>query len=421
MAHPSNPTPPDLQGSPWRRRIKRVCLGLGLGTIVLSIGLWIAVHRVSWLGPWLAEALRSVIGAEAVTWIQETAYGLDDRWNRFWRENDEPKSHWQVPSAPRSTPPAPDLTEGPSAPAPSASAAIPELPPFSPQSVGPLYKWLAAEGDGQWVGVPDPVRPAAPPVQFKTLIHPDKRRVWAEIFVVAVDLRQVELHFIEGAVEPKTHVAEARSYPRRSLIPTEHHDVLLAAFNGGFRAVHGRWGLGIGDVTLIAPRKLGCTIGRRRDGALVIDHWEDLSNTDQLLWWRQGPPCMLRGGKRHGGLWDPDARGWGAAIGGDTVIRRSALGLNAARDVLYVAVSNFTTAQVLADGLSHIGAEDVVQLDVNWSYPKFILFPRDPSGQRVAKSLFKGFDVGEGDYLRDSAPRDFFYLIRKAPTPPGRD
>jgi hypothetical protein len=266
------------------------------------------------------------------------------------------------------------------------------------------------------VAVADPLRPTAPAVQYKTLVHPDKRRVWAELFVVAVDLRRVELHFIEGAVEPKTHVAEARSYRRRGLIPASHHDALLAAFNGGFRAVHGRWGLGVGEVTLIAPRKFGCTIGRSADGSLVLDHWEELAQTEQLLWWRQGPPCMLRGGKRHGGLWDPDARGWGAALGGDTVIRRSALGLNADRDVLFVAVSNFTTAQVLADGMAHVGAVDVVQLDVNWSYPKFILFPQGPSGQRVAKSLFKGFEVGEGDYLRDTARRDFFYLVRQAPS-----
>ncbi|MBW2456838.1 MAG: hypothetical protein JRI68_20140 [Deltaproteobacteria bacterium] len=377
---------------------------------MVVLGLWIAVHRVAWLGPWLAETLRSVIGADGVTWLEESAYGLEDHWNRFWRSDEAPRARWTVPSASASAAePSPADRAKPPAPAP------PPPPPFAPESVGPLYKWLAAEGDGVWVPVPDRALPQASPVQFKTLIHPDKRRVWAELFVVAVDLRVVELRFIEGAVEPKTHVPEARDYERRSLIPDEHRELLLAAFNGGFRAIHGRWGLGVGPVTLIQPRKLGCTIGRRRDGSLVINHWEDLTGTAELEWWRQGPPCMLRGGERHGGLWDPDAKGWGAAIGGDTVIRRSALGLNAARDVLYVAVTNFTAAQVLADGMKHLGAVDVAQLDVNWSYPKYVTFPRGPDGRRVATSLFKGFKVEPDDYLRVSAPRDFFYLVRKQP------
>ncbi len=398
------------QRRPWRRRARRGCLGLLIAGPLVVLGLWIAVHRVQWLGPWLAETLRGVIGADGVTWLEETAYGLEDRWNRVWRSDEAPQARWTVPRASALA-----TDESPEARAKPSAAAPVSLPPFALESVGPLYKWLAAEGDGQWAPVPDPARPQASPVQLKTLIHPDKRRVWSELFVVAIDLRQIELHFIEGAVEPKTHVPEARDYERRGLIPDEHQALLVAAFNGGFRAIHGRWGLGVGPVTLIQPRKLGCTIGRRPDGSLVISHWEDLTGTDQLQWWRQGPPCLLRGGERHGGLWDPDAKGWGAAIGGDTVIRRSALGLNAARDVLYVAVTNFTSAQVLADGMKHLGAVDVAQLDVNWSYPKYVTFPRGPDGRRVATSLFKGFKVGPDDYLRVSAPRDFFYLARKSP------
>jgi hypothetical protein len=73
--------------------------------------------------------------------------------------------------------------------------------------VGPLYSSVAAEGDGFWQAVPDPRRPAEPPVLWRTLIHPDKKRPWSELFVVAVDFRRVKLNVVPGTREPKTLVA----------------------------------------------------------------------------------------------------------------------------------------------------------------------------------------------------------------------
>jgi hypothetical protein len=107
-------------------------------------------------------------------------------------------------------------------------------------------------------------------------------------------------------------------------------------------------------------------------------------------------------------------RKWGATLDGETVIRRSAIGLNAARDVLYVSITNHTNARVLAEGMRHAGAVDVAQLDVNWSYPKFVLFePKEPGGPRKAVALASGFEFSEDEYIRKRARRDFFYLVRK--------
>jgi hypothetical protein len=279
-----------------------------------------------------------------------------------------------------------------------------------------MFETLAAKGDGIWVPVTDPIHPAAPPLVYKTLIHPDRKRPWAELFVIAVDLRQVELHSVAGRYEPKGLVPEARGIERPAVIPTEHHAALLLTFNGGFKAVHGRWGMKVGVVTYIRPRKHGCTVARYLDGSLSIDPWHDVESREaDMTWWRQTPPCMYRQGKRHGGLWDPDAKGWGAALEGGTVIRRSAIGLNVGRTVLYVSVSNDTTARAIADGMFHVGAVDVAQLDVNYSYPKIVVFVQGDSGLREPQSLFKGFEVKEGEYLRAPNPRDFFYLTRRKP------
>ena len=64
--------------------------------------------------------------------------------------------------------------------------------------------------------------------------------------------------------------------------------------------------------------------------------------------------------------------------------------------------------------MHHAGATDVAQLDVNWSYPKFVLFePGDAGPERKAVPLAQGFEFSEDEYIRKRSYRDFFYLMRK--------
>ena len=137
-------------------------------------------------------------------------------------------------------------------------------------------------------------------------------------------------------------------------------------------------------------------------------------DVDQMIWWRQTPQCLVEGGKLHPGLANEASISWGAALGGDTVVRRSALGLDANRTTLYMSVSNATTARVLALAMQHAGAVDVSQLDINWSYPHFVMFRTTPTGKREAFGLFEGFVFGKDDYLSRPATRDFFYVVRKS-------
>jgi hypothetical protein len=388
-----------------RRWARRLLLGGAIG-IAAILALWVAVHRVVWLGPLLANGLRRVVGAQAVAKLEELAYGLQDRWNRAWRSGDKPTAYWQVPER-VTEPPAPVL----------ANAAGCVVAGFQPADVGPVHQSWSAPGDGAWLPIVDAQHPEDRPRMFKTLLHPDERRSWSAVSVVAVDLRQVDLHLMAGWDEPKSGTREAHGYERKAIIPIEDQSELLGAFNGGFRAEHGHYGMKIDGVLLVQPRRLACVLAAYPGGRVAIGDWDKLADgAADASWWRQTPACMLEQGVLHPGLRGERSTFWGATLDGETIIRRSAVGLSADGTVLYVGIGDSTSAKAIAVAMQHAGAVDVAQLDVNWAYPRFVLYRPRETGSRelVATALCPGFDLGEDEYVRQRADRDFFYLTRKA-------
>lgn len=287
------------------------------------------------------------------------------------------------------------------------------MAPFAPNDIGPLFREVAARGDGVWVPIVDPMHPSGSAVLFKTLIHPDRERPWAELFVVAIDLRQTAPFVAAGTIEPVAATDEGERYARTGLVPAERRAELVAVFNGGFKAEHGHYGMKVDGVTLLPPRPNACTIAQYADGAVRIGTWTALApNEEEMTWWRQAPACMVEGGKLHPGLTNEKATSWGAALGGETVVRRSAVGVDQERTILYVGVSNATHARAIALGMRHAGAADVAQLDINWSYPHFVMFRPSEEGTPEGFVLFEGFAYDDNTYISRRSQRDFFYITK---------
>ncbi|WP_433936761.1 phosphodiester glycosidase family protein [Sorangium cellulosum] len=405
---------PEDHGVPRRRaksKRRRWILGSLAVSAVAGAGLWIAVHRIPWMGPLVANGLRAVIGAENVTAIEETAYGVEDRVHKLVRKNEPPKTYWEVPA--QAPEPAAPVASADAAVAPAVATAA-----FRPKDVGPSHTAWPAPGDGQWVPIVDRARPGDPPRLYKTLIHPDPHRSWAELFVVAVDLSGVDVHLMAGSREPAATTDEGKAYERLAKIPEAHHGRLLAAFNGGFMTEHGQWGMRVDDVTLVRPRDKACALALYRDGRMQVAPWTRMAADEGgMRWWRQTPSCMVDEGELHPLLGGSGGRNWGATLDGNTVIRRSAVGLDRDGKVLFVGISNHTTAQAIALGLRHAGATAVAQLDVNWSYPKFLTYEPGEGGALMPVALASGFEFSEDEYIRKRSLRDFFYLTRKDPAP----
>jgi hypothetical protein len=392
-----------------------------LGT--LGAAAVLAVHRLPQAGPFIANSLRAVIGIEAVAQLEEAVASAEDT---VMRLRDQPSRSLTelspaivggevvpvaagLPAQIETSVAAPDTSQtGPSSLEPVAAP-----PSFAPAPITPPFPAVAATGDGVWLPVADPEHPEAPPLMYKTLLHPDPERRYAELFIVAMPTSMIRLTSVPGTEEPSSENPAVATIPNRGLIPAEQRGDLLAAFNGGFRAEHGHHGMMVNGVTILPPRADMCSIFGYEDGSLQIGtHSRLAAQPEKPLWYRQAARCMVEKGELHPRLVDPNARGWGATLEGETVIRRSAIALSQDRETLFVAVTNFTTARALAIGMRAAGGYDVAQLDVNRSFPKFLLFPRDENGMRHGASLFTGFMYQPDEMIENPNPRDFFYVVR---------
>lgn len=391
-----------------RKRPPKAALAAIAG-LVSCAGLWVGIHEIPWLGPFLADTARAVVGPTAVGRIEDFAYGAEDRWLRTWHGEDEPEAFWEVPEATAAPPPVP-------VPVASASADLPAPPTFLPRDVGPMHATFAAKGDGSWVPMPSKRWPDDPPRLFKTLLHPDRKRPWTAVAVVALDLRRVDVHLMAGVYVPEATEPEGRKARRPAVIPAEHQASLLAAFNGGFKTIHGRPGMHVDGVTLIAARPEACTVARHADGGVAVGTWERrFADVPNLVWWRQTPACLVEDGAFGNGVLYEDNVNWGASVHGSTFIRRSSLGIDRSGDVLFVGIGDAVSASALAQAMKHAGAHQVAQLDVNWTLPKFLTY--DPKGSDVGRleptPLYEGLQYVRDEYVRKPSPRDFFYVTRR--------
>lgn len=391
-----------------RRRLSRAALAAMAG-LVSCAGLWIGIHEVPWLGPWLADSARAVVGPAAVARVEDVAYGIEDRWNRTWHSSDEPEAFWDVPEATAAPPPAP-------APQPSVSAADMPKPPFRPVDVGPVHPGFSARGDGVWVAMPSKRWPDEPPRLYKTLLHPERTRAWTVVAIVAIDLSRVDLHLRAGLYVPEATEPAGRTAKRPALIPEAQQPALIAAFNGGFKTIHGRLGMHVDGVTLISAQPNACTVAKSSDGRVDIGTWSDrFASSEGLVWWRQAPTCLVEGGVFGPGVLSDDNVNWGMSVHGSTFIRRSAVGIDRSGGVLYVGIGDALSARALAIAMKHAGAEHVAQLDVNWTLPKFLTYdPLKPGAERLYPTpLYEGLQYVRDEYVRMPSPRDFFYVTRR--------
>lgn len=308
-----------------------------------------------------------------------------------------------------------DPSAAPVAPPPAAAAPPPTPePPFPPPAFAPPFERTAKPGDGTWT----PLVPAGggePALIYRTTVHPDRTKPQVYAAIVAVDLRRVGLRFVAGTKEPPAPSVPADHRP--GLVPAADQANLVAVFNGGFMARHGQWGITVGADVLLPLRDDGCTIALLGDGGVMVRTQAALGPAPaKATAMRQTPPCLVEQGEIHPALLGPEKpRRWGMSETGGVDIRRSAIGVMPGGRTLMYGLGEWITPRQMAEAMRTAGAADAAELDVNWSYTRFLLYgPRPSPGAppEVTATLVPKIKHGPRQYVVKPEERDFFYLVR---------
>ena len=245
-------------------------------------------------------------------------------------------------------------------------------------------------------------------VAERTFLQPDPQRPYAVVAIVAFDLENTRLHFVLGTTEPKSDV----SIPRSGTIPAVDMapGVLLAAFNGGFRAQDGHFGTEVNGVTLIPPRDGLGTVAIFADGTVQIGEWgTEITPKPDLVIIRQNGPLMIHDGQISPNIADNNPTDWGYTLGGKVATYRSALGISSDGRTLYYAAGGGVTRPEMALALQVAGVYQAVQLDINdyWVHFDRIQFV----GHKViADPLLPAMKQEDDQRYLKGFTRDYFYV-----------
>jgi hypothetical protein len=302
--------------------------------------------------------------------------------------------------SPSPTPLADSATEPPS---PSVTPLADSSPAWSLPPLAPLGN---VPGSGQW----SPYLRAADGVTvvaYRTFLNPDPGRPYATAAIVAFDLGATHLHFVLGSVEPWSGAPQPS---RTGMIPAAdlRAGVLLATFNGGFKARHGHWGAMADGITALPPIDRAATVAMYGGGSVRIGEWgTDIVMSDAMAAWRQNGYLLI-----HNTLISPDTTQttstWGLTIDWKAITWRSALGQSADRRVLYYVAGPELDVNTLTTVMAETGAADALELDVNNFWVNFAAI-RGDGPNLAAEPLLPQMTAKVDRYLSASA-RDFFYV-----------
>jgi hypothetical protein len=164
-------------------------------------------------------------------------------------------------------------------------------------------------GEGQWIPLDrDPfITPTASrsaPAFVTSFIRPDRQRADLRVFVTLWDPRQIALHMEAGTIEPISATGEhgIGMIPR---VP-EVMGHVVAAFNGGFQAQHGEYGMQSNGIEYLPPKPYAATVVEFRDGTNGFGAWPASATVpDDVIGMRQNLTALVQDGK-----FNPWGRTW---------------------------------------------------------------------------------------------------------------
>jgi len=411
---------------------------------------------------WVVDTVRrlSFVGPAPIEWLENRVFAVQDWFDRTryaWLGGSSEETGSEVRAELGVSEPAPEeLSEESRALLDFAEAEIGFPPaPLTPVLPDPV------DGEGRWIPVLDDpfvnAYPGAPPAFAQTFLRPDAERPYATVYVTLWDPRQVQLRIVSGTREPESATGERGT----GSIPRDERTsrLLVGAFNGGFQAMHGEFGMMSEGRVYLPPKPWAATVAVFDDGRVGMGSWpapnwrgryfdETLANRtipEGMIDLRQNLTSMV-----EDGVYNPWERWWWGAAPADateqTFTYRSGLCLTEEGFLAFFWGSSLGP-EALGQAMLSARCARAMHLDMNSGHCGLELFrpyaespgPFDPVPPPVARLAedseydgefprARGYRIRGRRAVRSMAmrfprylsrdARDFFYLTLR-PTLPG--
>lgn len=376
---------------------------------------------------WAVDTARAIwwIGPGPIEWAEGRFFALKDRVHRMQYAlfGDDEEEGDEVGA---------DAGAG----AAVAARPLPTVPPgleigadraridWPPRPLEPPVFKSRKRGEGVWApATPEFVRalPGAPPSVYRTFVRSDVERPYVRVELLAMDMRQLDLHMVGGQEDPRptTGTTGTGEIPR----DREILDRFVAAFNGAFKTEHGSYGMMVERNVLLPPQDDAATVASYADGRVAIGSWPaGAAIPPEMVSYRQNMDPLV-----EDGVVNPRRRRlWGFTLGKDlsnmnTI--RSGMCLTADGTMIY-AWGDELTAKTLGIALNAAGCVYGIHLDMNPYHTAYIFYrftdlEKDIERPKFeAELVFPAMLYSPWRYV-NGAPKDFFFVTLKQPAPPG--
>ncbi|MGH7271310.1 MAG: hypothetical protein ACREJ3_12855, partial [Polyangiaceae bacterium] len=225
-----------------------------------------ATHLVKFFSHWAVDTLRAIpwMGPAPIAWVEDQALALRDMLRQAtFRAGRDPTD--VVSTAP------------PRPPVLASTTVADGQVPWPPPSIPTIWK-SPQPSEGQWIvpdipwlrRVPGVLKGAKSPF-YMTFVRPDADRPYAKVLLVAMDLRQLDLH-MEAGVEDPEPLTGPNGTGRIPRDPAQAR-LVAAAFNGAFKTEHGHYGMMVRKRVLLPPIPGAATVVVLGDGRVGFGTW----------------------------------------------------------------------------------------------------------------------------------------------------
>jgi hypothetical protein len=360
------------------------------------------VGPIVWLNPaalpQAADLARAALGPDAVAQVETLVFQTQDslRRARYQATGAQSSLTWSAPQIRVPVARREGETQTHSGAAPGDAQRVPTQTAAGPDI--PQIGWAPLVADSGGL-----------PLLERALVRPDPDRPYVEAAVVRIDLQRTQLHLMAGTQEPRSAVRARR--PGAIPAAVRQSGTLLAAFNGGFKAVNGRFGMAADGVTLLPPKDGLATLAIRRDGQVDLGVWgQGLRPDPDIVALRQNCPLLVDRGAPVAETQDDNPTVWGQTVGNKVATWRSGLGLSVDRRYLFYAVGDGLTVASLAQTLAESGAEKGMQLDINSFWTRFVTYAPGADGHSLEAQKLVSAMQGDPSQFLTPDTRDFFYI-----------